>query len=693
MQIVPKICLNMIVKNENKIIVRLLKSVLRFIDYFVIIDTGSEDDTIQTIHDFFEENEIPGYIWRTQFENFEKTRNYALQKCYEYKENFDYILLMDADMELQIGDNVDITQLKKELTHDAYYLVQENDIITYKNFRLMKATVNYFYKGVTHEHITSSQYFSNHIISKDTLKINDIGNGGSKDDKYTRDIKLLKTALINEPKNVRYIFYLANSYRDVGQYEDAITYYKKRIHEGGWCQEIWQSYYNIGICYKNLDNMSEAINSWLEGFQYLPRRLEGIYQIIYYYRNQRKYLLAFQFYKMAQTYRNAILNEDDELFLIKDIYKYKLDFEASIIGYYLKIDNAGMNNLCLEILNKDPPTYISNSIFSNMKYYALNLSDYKCNGKLQLENLKQIGHTITKEHAYDFHNSTPSICLHNNKLYAVVRFVNYYINADGKYNSKDKNGNYNDLTSVETRNICNSFTIGCDKLIPDNEFEIQCNSQYDGYFKGIEDMRIFSFHNEIYFTGNRITKHQNLNIHIECGKINLHKNSTYSCLLNIPNKKRIEKNWVVFNSNDKLYVIYEWSPLTICEFDETLFDDELCIRDVTIYKKIKVCNLFKFIRGSTHGVEIGNEIWFIVHSVSYETKRYYYHMFVVLDKDNFNVKRFTKMFTFNKTRVEYTLGFIYKEDEKRFIIGYSANDDNPDYYYIQKDDVENIMFT
>jgi hypothetical protein len=133
--------------------------------------------------------------------------------------------------------------------------------------------------------------------------------------------------------------------------------------------------------------------------------------------------------------------------------------------------------------------------------------------------------------------------------------------------------------------------------------------------------------------------------------------------------------------------------LTICEFDETLFDDELCIRDVTIYKKINVCNLFKFIRGSTHGIEIGNEIWFIVHSVSYETKRYYYHMFVVLDKDNFNVKRFTKMFTFNKTRVEYTLGFIYKEDEKRFIIGYSANDDNPDYYYIQKDDVENIMFT
>ena len=62
----------MIVKNESEIIVKLLKSVCSFIDYFVIVDTGSEDNTIQIISEFFDENEIPGKIWRTQFENFEK---------------------------------------------------------------------------------------------------------------------------------------------------------------------------------------------------------------------------------------------------------------------------------------------------------------------------------------------------------------------------------------------------------------------------------------------------------------------------------------------------------------------------------------------------------------------------------------------------------------------------------------------
>jgi glycosyltransferase involved in cell wall biosynthesis len=47
-----KICLNMIVKNESKTIKRLLESVISIIDYYVICDTGSTDDTIKIVIDF-----------------------------------------------------------------------------------------------------------------------------------------------------------------------------------------------------------------------------------------------------------------------------------------------------------------------------------------------------------------------------------------------------------------------------------------------------------------------------------------------------------------------------------------------------------------------------------------------------------------------------------------------------------------
>src|ERR1700733_3920461 len=44
-----KICLNMIVKDESRIIKRCLDSVKPFIDYWVIVDTGSKDGTQKII--------------------------------------------------------------------------------------------------------------------------------------------------------------------------------------------------------------------------------------------------------------------------------------------------------------------------------------------------------------------------------------------------------------------------------------------------------------------------------------------------------------------------------------------------------------------------------------------------------------------------------------------------------------------
>ena len=66
----PKICLNMIVKNESKIIERLLQSVLPFIDNYCICDTGSDDNTIDVITEFFKDKDISGKIVRETFQRF-----------------------------------------------------------------------------------------------------------------------------------------------------------------------------------------------------------------------------------------------------------------------------------------------------------------------------------------------------------------------------------------------------------------------------------------------------------------------------------------------------------------------------------------------------------------------------------------------------------------------------------------------
>jgi len=49
------ICLNMIVKNESHVIEDTLQNIINYIklDYWVISDTGSSDNTIEVIKNFF----------------------------------------------------------------------------------------------------------------------------------------------------------------------------------------------------------------------------------------------------------------------------------------------------------------------------------------------------------------------------------------------------------------------------------------------------------------------------------------------------------------------------------------------------------------------------------------------------------------------------------------------------------------
>jgi glycosyltransferase involved in cell wall biosynthesis len=64
------ICLNMIVKNEAPIIANLLKSVKDVIDYYVIVDTGSDDGTPEVIKKIMDEYNIDGEIHHEEWVNF-----------------------------------------------------------------------------------------------------------------------------------------------------------------------------------------------------------------------------------------------------------------------------------------------------------------------------------------------------------------------------------------------------------------------------------------------------------------------------------------------------------------------------------------------------------------------------------------------------------------------------------------------
>ena len=356
----PTICLNMIVKNESKIITRLFDSVSTIINSYCICDTGSTDDTVEIIENYFASKGIPGKIVKEPFKNFCHNRNVSLQACLGMSE---YILLLDADMVLEVN-NFDKTILNKA---DSFFILQGNDSFYYQNTRIIKNNGLYSYSGVTHEYINTPLGNKTICFEKKDLFIRDLGDGGSKQNKFERDVQLLLEGIKEDPKNERYHFYLANSYHDSGKFEEAIDFYKKRIEFGGWNEEVWYSYYRIGLCNKGLGKMAEAVCAWMEGYDYYPERLEGLYEIIKHYRIISKHKLCFIFYNIAIEILNKNLRRNGYLFLHNDVYTSKLYYEYTIFASYVGVKN--INNEVIKVLNYSTSDDEINNLLQNMKFY------------------------------------------------------------------------------------------------------------------------------------------------------------------------------------------------------------------------------------------------------------------------------------------------------------------------------------
>ena len=637
----PTLCLNMIVKNESKIITRLLESVLSIIDCYCICDTGSTDNTIEIIYKYFASKNIPGKIVYEPFKNFAHNRNFAIKSC---KGMSDYILLMDADMVLQIHHfNKSMLNLS-----NSFSIFQGHDNFYYKNCRIIKNDGLKKYVGVTHECLDSDNVYT---IKKSDLFILDIGDGGCKQNKFERDIQLLTDGLVNEPNNCRYYFYLANSYRDIKEYQKAIEMYEKRIQYGGWEQEVWYSYYSIGTCYLKLNKNSDAIFAWLNGYNYFPRRIENLYEIVRYYRIIGKYKLSYHFYNLANNIKNENLDIDNYLFLHKHVYNYNLDYEFSLIACYNGIHN--INDNIVSILNNSKNLSINSNLLSNLKYYKDILKP------IQILNLDETKYfDINGENIKFYYSSSCLIHNSNNNGYLMnIRYVNYYINEKGSYIK------HNNIISI------NRF------VELDKELKIVNDKYFDNIFDnrryiGIEDIRIFnssSSSTNIKFIGTGY--HKNNYIGIVEGEYNVDKSILEFKEIICGFKNSIcEKNWVFTDYNGSTHVIYHWFPLQICKIDEET-------QQLNLIESKNMPNIFSIVYGSSCGFKYINnnqpELWFILHICSDEAFTYYYHMIAIFD-ENMNLLRYSAPLKFEGDSIEYSLSIVVEKD--RVLINYSGWD-------------------
>jgi len=563
----------------------------------------------------------------------------------------DYFLFLDADMKLVVTSKFDKRLLNH---HNAHSIIQKSHSLNYFNLRFVKTKSKVTCKGVTHEYYDVPEGDVSKIDDS-VIYIDDIGDGGAKGDKTQRDIRLLTEGISdgdtsNDLKG-RYYFYRANTYFDSNQHELAIEDYKKRIEIGGWVEEVWYSKYRIGLALERLGRINDATIAHLHAYQHHPKRAEPLYELTRIYRILSNHNISYAFYKLA---KEIPYPENDVLFINRNIYSHLLDYELSVIGYYVGVPN--IDKLVVKLLNNEGVNLNFQHMMSNYKFYSKNIPTIKV--------LDFTDNTLFK----GFSSSTPCIISSSNKGYQLyIRHHNYRINADGSYSSGEK------ITSNYSVNILDS------NLAKKSSFAIEEPMVTELRYTGIEDVKFFPHKSSLCFMGTAQNP-ENKDLLIAFGKRDIGPTNSrleYT-FVKSPENRRCEKNWAFFSEDDKtLKVVYEWN-----KFKTYTVGDDYNLLDGTSNEKTP--KFFEHLRGSTNGSRSGDYIWFLCHLVSFEPHRSYYHVFVIYNTRTKNFV-YTVPFKFEGKNVEYALGLIV--EDARLLVSYSTGDNCSKVAVIEKKEV------
>lgn len=320
-----KICLNMIVKDESQVITRCLDSVMPVIDYWVIMDTGSKDGTQEIIKKHLKG--IPGELYERPWKNFGESRSEAFDLA---KGKGDYILFMDADDILEFEEGFKFPALSK----DVYNMWRGTKSFSYIKPQLAKGNLPWRWVGVTHEYLDCPKPHTSAVLENVKYVSCDGGARSTGVKKFLENIKLLEDGLKKEPKNERYAFYLAESYRDAGEKGKSLECYQKRINMGGWAEEVFWSKLQIALNLRSIGVPSDiTISALKDAHDYRPHRAEPIYYIAESYNQQENYSKAYECLK-AQPFIPKP-DQKDSLFNEDWIEQYGLLFQLSICSYYV----------------------------------------------------------------------------------------------------------------------------------------------------------------------------------------------------------------------------------------------------------------------------------------------------------------------------------------------------------------------
>ena len=663
----------MIVKDEAPIIERCLESVLPIVDDYVICDTGSRDGTPDIVRAFFERGGISGSVHTIEFGDFASARNRALDLCRAAAKPFDYILLTDADMELRL----DRADLRQRLTDPAYALRQTNRI-SYYNTRLIRREVEAHYVGVTHEYL----HVAAPVTRLEAAWFADHACGSSREEKSARDVRLLLAGLSREPGNARYMFYLAQTYKDAGRLEEAIDWYTRRIAAGGWAEELWYATYVRALCHLQRGEVAAFVQGCLDAYNARPTRAEPLHALAKFYREhgQNEACLL-----MCEAGERIPYPTDDVLFIEDEVYGTGFGEEASIAGFYCGTPERQITGreACLALAtNCAASTATRNTARRNAMFYARSAAEL-------------FGSCAVKEIRIDAGEElraiNPSICRHQGRVYGIIRVVNYaLVGRDYKVLGTD--------SVIRTENLCANFddaynlvsvrpmldrTLADGPVLaggeksswspPTSSNPTMTVPRYPVSVRGFEDCRLFSWRGRLWCSATA----RDTNPDLRCELVVLELDDALDIVAMHINRsihpERHQKNWVPLVTGNDLYFVYSTDRTLIVRFDPDA-PDSASQGFTTIRSDVPALAL-DHCRGGSQAVAFEDGWLYLVHEVIDQPPqpRAYLHRFVKLNRD-LCVVAVSEPFFFVEKGVEFATGLIFDALRNELVVSLGVMD-------------------
>lgn len=370
----PKIALGMIVKNEEKVIIKTLKSVIAAVDCMFIYDTGSTDGTIDLIKEF-EKQIAPKriYMLHGEFVNFEVTRNELLKFIdnHHAAQDVDFVLLLDANDEFhgcgQLREFAKDRLTRPQDDEGGFYIEQRwlyGEVIDqYYNIFLIRPRMDWKYYGVVHEYIGPKDI----QLAKPPQKCpSDIYIYQDRNEnceasfiRYNRDYKMLRAELAKNPEDPRTLFYLGQTCDCLELYNEAFYYYQRRLDLGkntergyqGYFEEVYHSKYRMGnLCIRLNKTHEEIIKYYSDAFE-TWNRVEPLMRLCEYYLFVRNQPLAAYGYACMALF--ARYPDESLLFVSKTDYIYRrynrFMVTANLVGDFIRAYEVGKQMVDLGI--------------------------------------------------------------------------------------------------------------------------------------------------------------------------------------------------------------------------------------------------------------------------------------------------------------------------------------------------------